>query len=102
GTDVNDVGVRRGNSEAPNRGGAFLIEGGSPGVRAVGGFPNAPADAAEIVGGGIARNAGNGKRSAAAKWTDRAVSHALEQGVGRGVFLLVGGWCVGLSSDRGE
>ena len=65
---VKNVVVGVGQRNRADRGDALVIEGGRPGHAAVGALEDATRDRAEIIGVGIAGNAGDGKHAAAAEW----------------------------------
>ncbi len=54
----------------------MLVEERIPGEAAVGGFPDATADCAEIVGVGLAGDARDCDGTAATEWADEAPFHA--------------------------
>ncbi len=91
--DVYDVGIGVGNRDGANRrGGGLLIEERVPGDAAVGGFPDAAGDRAEVVGVRLAGDAGDGDGAAAAEGADEAPLHAaIRLGIDlRGGLLGVG------------
>jgi len=72
---VNYVGIRIGDGNRADRGNALLIEKWIPGNAAVGRFPDASADCAEIIGVWLAGYARDSDRAAATERADEAPLH---------------------------
>ncbi len=89
GPHINDVWIGTATAMTADRRRSILVKNRGPGVRAVGGFPDAATGRAEIVGGRVAGNSSRGKRAAAAKRADRTVLHSLEQRVAFFLFVFV-------------
>ena len=84
---VDDVGVGFGDRDRAHRAGVELAVGdGQPGCSGIGGLPNTAAGGAEVIGGGLGSDAGNGDSAAAAEGADLAVLERLE-----GVEVYLGG-----------
>ncbi len=77
GANVDGVGIGGGDGEGADGRRFFVIEEGLPGESAIGGFPDAATDGAEVPGVRIAGDAGGGERAAAPVRADGAVLEAL-------------------------
>src|SRR5689334_12124803 len=96
GPDVNDVRIRVGHGQTPNRANTFFVKERRPCHRAVRRLPNATAGGSEVVRGGIAGNARRGQRAPTAKRPDEPVLHALEHSI----FVFLGLWSFSLLLRR--
>src|SRR5207253_10015014 len=72
GSGINHVRVGRRNRQCSDGGDGLLLEERLPGVTAIACFPNAAINRAEIVGIGLADDAGHSQRAPAAKRPNRA------------------------------
>src|SRR5262249_16620477 len=76
GSDVDGFGIRGSDDKIGNGSDAGVVENGKPGDAAVGGFPDPGAGGANVVGFGIAGDAGDGGYTPAAKGANQAPGEA--------------------------
>ncbi len=96
--DVDDVGIRFGNCDGPDGGRrvAHLVEDRLPVQAAIGGFPDASGDSAEIISVGLAHNSSDRNHPASAIRPNQSILHSLEGALGFFVVLLgVSSWFAG-------
>ena len=77
--DVDGVGIGVGNSDRADGAGGLVVPEADPGLAGVGGLPDAAVDRAEIEGGGLGGNPGEGAGAAGAQGADLPPAHVAEE-----------------------
>src|SRR6266568_8658572 len=85
---VDDIRIRGSDRETSDRRCPLFVKDRTPGECTIGGFPDAAAGRAEVVGGGVSGDAGSCQGTTTTKGPNDAVLHGFEERV----FRLLFGW----------